>query len=133
MQATNNFADSPWPVREFRGVWVATVANIDWPSTRHLSTSAQKQELDLIVDTVHKLNFNVIVFQVRTSGDAMYNSSIEPWSYYLTGKYRPTCMVFKYSPVILNLISSFPFILINRHYNFNSQILLRNGFTLARK
>lgn len=77
--------DSLWPVREFRGVWVATVANIDWPSSRHLTTSQQKHELDLIVQTVHKLNFNAIVFQVRTAGDAMYNSSLDPWSYYLTG------------------------------------------------
>ncbi|XP_045190480.2 glycosyl hydrolase YngK-like isoform X2 [Mercenaria mercenaria] len=77
--------DSQWPVREFRGVWVATVANIDWPSSRHLSTSQQQHELDLIIQTVHHLNFNAIVFQVRTSGDAMYNSSLDPWSYYLTG------------------------------------------------
>lgn len=77
--------DSPWPVREFRGVWVATVANIDWPSSWYLPTSKQQLELDLIVQTVHKLNFNAIVFQVRTSGDAVYNSSLEPWSYYLTG------------------------------------------------
>jgi uncharacterized lipoprotein YddW (UPF0748 family) len=81
------FADSLWPVREFRGVWVATVANIDWPSSRHLTTSQQKHELDLIVQTVHKLNFNAIVFQVRTAGDAMYNSSLDPWSYYLTGEH----------------------------------------------
>jgi len=77
---------SEWPVREFRGAWVATVANIDWPSSRDLTTAQQKQELEDIVNCMHKLHFNAIVFQVRTSGDALYNSSIEPWSLYLTGK-----------------------------------------------
>lgn len=74
-----------WPDREFRGVWVATVANIDWPSSSHLSTAQQKLELDIIVETARKLNFNAIMFHVRTSGDALYNSSLEPWSVYLTG------------------------------------------------
>ncbi|KAH3706519.1 glycosyl hydrolase YngK-like [Dreissena polymorpha] len=78
-------ADFPWPAAEFRGVWVATVSNIDWPSSSHLSTHQQKLELGAIVDKFKSLNFNAIVFQVRTSGDALYNSSLEPWSTFLTG------------------------------------------------
>jgi len=44
-----------------------------------------RQELDRIVDEVDRRHFNAIVFQVRTAGDAFYNSSLEPWSVYLTG------------------------------------------------
>ena len=96
MFGTNNFisfcfsvltADSnPWPVREFRGMWVATVANIDWPSSPTDNTARQEKDLEAIVDKCHAMNFNAIVFQVRTSGEAFYNSSLEPWSQYLTGK-----------------------------------------------
>ncbi|XP_061177981.1 glycosyl hydrolase YngK-like [Saccostrea echinata] len=77
---------SLWPVREFRGAWIATVANIDWPSSHSLTTSQQKNELITMLDKLQEDNFNAIVLQVRTSGDALYNSSLEPWSYYLTGK-----------------------------------------------
>ncbi len=83
-------ADSTNPVpelnREFRGVWVATVANIDWPSTNSLSTEAQKEELIAILDRTKKLNLNAVIFQVRPACDALYASEIEPWSEYLTGK-----------------------------------------------
>ena len=75
----------PSPMREFRGAWVATVANIDWPSRKTLSTQEQKAELLAILDRAAQLNLNVIVFQVRPACDAMYASRIEPWSEYLTG------------------------------------------------
>ena len=71
--------------REFRGVWVATVGNIDWPSKSGLSTDDQKKEAIAILDTVAKLHLNAVVFQVRPHCDAMYPSAIEPWSSYLTG------------------------------------------------
>ncbi|XP_046573717.1 glycosyl hydrolase YngK-like [Haliotis rubra] len=74
-----------WPVREFRAVWVATVKDMDWPLSRYHSSSQQKAELVLLLDKLQKLNFNAIVFQVRSAGDAMYNSTLEPWSEYLTG------------------------------------------------
>ncbi|MBL8087932.1 MAG: family 10 glycosylhydrolase [Chthonomonas sp.] len=71
--------------REFRGVWVATVDNIDWPTKRGLSTADQKAELLKIVETAYNLRLNAIVFQVRPSADAMYKSALEPWSIYLNG------------------------------------------------
>lgn len=77
--------ESPWPTREFRGAFVATVANIDWPSSSHLTTNQQKSELLSLLDKLQEVNFNAIVLQVRPAGDALYNSSIEPWSIYLTG------------------------------------------------
>jgi len=71
--------------REFRAVWVATVANIDWPSTRTLSVEQQKAELIAILEKARQLNLNAIVFQVRPACDALYDSKLEPWSPFLTG------------------------------------------------
>jgi uncharacterized lipoprotein YddW (UPF0748 family) len=79
-------AEPPAVQREFRGLWVATVDNVDWPSKRNLTTHQQKAELIAILDGAVKLNMNVIVFQVRPSCDAIYDSKIEPWSEYLTGR-----------------------------------------------
>ena len=79
---------SPLPpavTREFRGVWVATVNNIDWPSKRGLPTQQQKDELIALLDKCVALKLNVVVFQVRPACDALYASKIEPWSEYLTG------------------------------------------------
>ena len=71
--------------REFRGVWVATVANIDWPSKRGVPVAQQKAELIRILDQMEALNLNALVLQVRPAGDAFYNSQLEPWSAWLTG------------------------------------------------
>ena len=80
-------AESPPPVqREFRGLWVATVDNIDWPSKRGLSTRQQQDELIALLDCAAALHLNAIILQVRPSCDAFYDSKIEPWSEYLTGK-----------------------------------------------
>jgi len=76
----------PVPAREFRGVWVATVDNIDWPSKKDLSTAEQKSELLAIIERAAKLKLNAIVFQVRPQCDAIYPSSLEPWSEFLTGQ-----------------------------------------------
>jgi uncharacterized lipoprotein YddW (UPF0748 family) len=72
--------------REFRGVWVATVANIDWPSKPGLPPEEQRAQAIRILDQCSALHLNVVVLQVRTSCDSLYASSLEPWSYYLTGK-----------------------------------------------
>lgn len=74
------------PKREFRGVWVATVANIDWPSKPGLSVDQQKQELIGLLEQ-HKANgMNAIMLQVRPAADAFYTKSREPWSQWLMGK-----------------------------------------------
>jgi len=72
--------------REFRAAWVATVANIDWPSKPGLSTSQQQAEAISLLDSAVILNLNAIIFQVRPQCDAFYASDLEPWSYYLTGE-----------------------------------------------
>ena len=59
--------------REFRGAWVATVANIDWPSKPGLSTWDQQRELLAILDRAASLKLNAIVFQIRPGADAFYD------------------------------------------------------------
>lgn len=76
-------ADPPKP--EFRGVWVATVANIDWPSKPGLPAGEQKKELLAVLDRAKELNLNAVILQVRPMCDALYKSDLEPWSGYLTG------------------------------------------------
>ncbi len=76
----------PPPPREFRGVWVATVANIDWPSKPGLTTAQQQAELRAIFDRAAELKLNAVIFQVRPGCDALYESKLEPWSEYLTGQ-----------------------------------------------
>ncbi|WP_392530801.1 family 10 glycosylhydrolase [Nostoc sp. C117] len=71
--------------REFRGVWVASVWNSDWPSKAGLSVAQQKAELTEIITKLQALNFNALIFQVRPEGDALYESQLEPWSGWITG------------------------------------------------
>jgi uncharacterized lipoprotein YddW (UPF0748 family) len=77
---------APEPMREFRGVWVATVNNLDWPSRPNLPVETQQAELLAILDRVASLRMNAIVLQVRPEFDALYQSAFEPWSRYLTGR-----------------------------------------------
>jgi uncharacterized lipoprotein YddW (UPF0748 family) len=67
-------------------VWIATVHNIDWPSSRSLTTAQAQQELIRILDAARDLGLNAVLFQVRPAGDALYDSQLEPWSDYLTGE-----------------------------------------------
>ncbi len=71
---------------EFRGVWVATVDNIDWPSRGNYNSDLQKLEFIKLLD-MHKRNgINALIVQVRPVTDAFYASPFEPWSEFLTGK-----------------------------------------------
>ncbi len=72
--------------REFRGVWIATVVNIDWPISPTDSYEKQKQDFVKLLDHYQNLNFNAVIVQIRTAGDAFYPSNLAPWSKYLTGK-----------------------------------------------
>jgi uncharacterized lipoprotein YddW (UPF0748 family) len=86
-QAGRTQSDSAPPIqREFRAAWVATVSNIDWPSKPGLPVPEQKRELIAILDRAVQLNLNAIIFQVRPAADALYKSTLEPWSYFLTGR-----------------------------------------------
>jgi len=82
--------DNSSPVREFRGAWIATVINLDWPDSRLDSPVDQKQQLLTMLDELQKSGINAVMFQVRTECDALYDSPYEPWSYWLTGKQGET-------------------------------------------
>jgi len=75
----------PQPLREFRGVWITTVHNVDWPSRNGLPATEQQAELLRILDRCVDLRLNAVVLQVRSECDALYESDIEPWSPWLTG------------------------------------------------
>jgi len=78
--------DKPDPKREFRGVWIATVENIDWPSKPTLTTDQQKKELTDRLTAHQQMGINAVMLQVRPAADAFYAKSREPWSKWLTGK-----------------------------------------------
>ena len=71
----------------FRGAWIATVANIDWPSAEAVGDSAaQQREMTFLLDSLSSLGLNAIIFQVRPTADALYKSAYEPSSHWLAGK-----------------------------------------------
>ena len=71
----------------FRGAWIATVANIDWPSAEAVgNTEAQQKEMTWLLDSLQSLGLNAIILQVRPTADALYYSELEPVSHWLTGK-----------------------------------------------
>ena len=78
----------------FRGAWIATVANIDWPSKEAVGNdSLQQAEMTWLLDSLESLGINAIIFQVRPTADALYYSELEPTSHWLTGKqgsWKPT-------------------------------------------
>ncbi len=76
----------PSTAREFRAAWIATVANIDWPSEPGLTSERQQDELRALLDRAVELRLNAVILQVRPAADAFYPSELEPWSEYLTGE-----------------------------------------------
>ena len=74
------------PKAEFRGVWIATVDNIDWPTGGNYSPESQRAEFIKLLDMHQRNGMNAVVVQVRPAADAFYPSQYEPWSQWLTGK-----------------------------------------------
>lgn len=73
--------------KEFRGVWIATVDNINWPSKAGLTDEEQKAEYIALLDEMKELNMNAVIMQVRPTADRLYRKvTKEPWSKYLIGK-----------------------------------------------
>lgn len=86
-QTTADTIDTqPKTEHEFRAAWIATVANINWPSRPGLPVDSQKLEALALLDYLAQHHFNAAILQVRPHGDALYKSELEPWSYYLTGE-----------------------------------------------
>lgn len=80
------FKPVPQPRTEFRGFWVATVVNIDWPKNGNDAIEKQKLDYLKILDFYQDLNFNAAIVQIRTAGDAFYKSDFAPWSRFLNGE-----------------------------------------------
>lgn len=75
----------PAITREMRGLWIATVANIDWPTRTGLSVAQQQAELIDLFDRASTAGLNAVMFHVRPAADAVYQSALEPWAALLTG------------------------------------------------
>lgn len=83
--ATPEPASDPNLKRELRAMWIASVVNIDWPSTSGLDAETQKAEFLHWLDVAEENRLNAVFVQVRPTADAFYESPYEPWSQYLTG------------------------------------------------
>ncbi len=70
---------------EFRGVWIATVDNIDWPTKGDYNSNSQKASFIKMLDMQQRNGINALVVQIRPCTDAFYPSPYEPWSQWLTG------------------------------------------------
>lgn len=73
------------PAYEFRGVWIATVDNIDWPPRGSKDPAVQKADYIRQLDLHQRNGMNAVIVQVRPAADAFYPSVYEPWSQWLTG------------------------------------------------
>ena len=74
------------PARDnMRGVWVATVHNIDYPSAQGMTADRLKAEADTALDNIAAMGLNTVFLQVRPSADAIYPSALFPWSRYVSG------------------------------------------------
>jgi uncharacterized lipoprotein YddW (UPF0748 family) len=82
---TNTEFNKSNPKHELRGVFLASVYSLNWPTNRLATPAVQQAELIAILDNLKANGYNTIFLQVRSECDALYNSSIEPWGYYLTG------------------------------------------------
>jgi len=88
LSISNSFAQSKltYPKNEFRAVWIATVANIDWPKNNTDSVEKEKADFIEILESYKKLHYNAVIVQIRSNGDAFYPTELAPWSRNLTGK-----------------------------------------------
>lgn len=73
------------PKMEVRGVFLPSIFSLNWPTNRTATPAVQQAELITILDNLKANGYNTVYLQVRPESDALYNSAIEPWSYWLTG------------------------------------------------
>ncbi|MFF4648582.1 glycoside hydrolase family 10 protein [Streptomyces sp. NPDC001380] len=77
--------DPALPRRQMRGVWIASVVNIDWPASPGLGVQEQKDGFTALLDQAVAGGFNTVFVQIRPTADAFWPSPYEPWSQWLTG------------------------------------------------
>lgn len=80
-----SYASIAQPKFEFRGVWIATVNNIDWPLAATNNPEKQRADFIRILDMHQRNGMNVMIVQIRPAADAFYPSAFEPWSQWLSG------------------------------------------------
>ncbi len=85
-QPADSTEAAPPPKRELRGMWIATVANIDWPNQRNEAPAQTRREYLKLLDAGQRAGLNAVFVQIRPVSDALYKSDLEPWSKYLTGQ-----------------------------------------------
>lgn len=73
------------PKADLRGVFVPSISSLSWPTNRNATPTEQQTELITILDNLKANGYNTVFLQVRPESDALYASSIDPWSYWLTG------------------------------------------------
>lgn len=73
------------PAEGLRGVWVASVYNIDYPSKTGMTVDELKSQADAMLDNIASMGLNAVFLQVRPSADALYESELFPWSRYVSG------------------------------------------------
>jgi uncharacterized lipoprotein YddW (UPF0748 family) len=83
--AADSVETPPPPKRELRGMWIATVANIDWPNQRGEAPEQYRREYRRLLDAGQRAGLNAVFVQIRPASDAFYKSDLEPWSKWLTG------------------------------------------------
>ena len=74
------------PKREMRGVWVATVLNIDYPASPATDENYLKETWIRLIDKHKAMGINALFVQIRPMADALYPSNLVPWSRFLTGQ-----------------------------------------------
>ena len=82
---TGNEFNNATPKRDMRGVFLPSVLSITWPSNRNAAPAVQQAELITMLDNLKANGYNSVFLQVRPESDALYASTLEPWSYWLTG------------------------------------------------
>ena len=85
-QGQSDSVAAPPPKRELRGLWIATVENIDWPTQRGEAPMQYRSEYRRLLDAGQRAGMNAVFVQIRPASDAFYKSSLEPWSKWLTGQ-----------------------------------------------
>lgn len=81
-----SLSEAVFALMPFRGAWIATVANIDWPTAEAVGdTEKQQAEMIWLLDSLEAIGINAIIFQVRPTADALYYSELEPTSHWLLG------------------------------------------------
>ncbi len=86
LHSISQAASKPVNDTEFRAAWVASVANIDWPSRKGLTAEQLKAETDHLIAVAQEVGLNALLLQVRPAADAIYPSPIEPWTEFLSGQ-----------------------------------------------